>query len=192
MRFISSFTDVDDLPSTESEIAVVGRSNVGKSSLINALANRRNLAKTSKSPGATRLLNCFEIGPEGSDHWLVDVPGYGYSQRSKDEQQRWARMMERYLTQRTSLDAALHLIDGEIGPTGLDLQTQEWLAHIELPAIYVATKIDKIRPSKSKKRRAELVAALEVMKSDVSWVSATSGTGIPELRTRLAHHFRDL
>ena len=189
---MSSYTDVDDLPVTDAEIAVVGRSNVGKSSLINALANRRNLAKTSKTPGATRLINAFEVGSEGSGRWLVDLPGYGYAKRSKAELERWAAMIERYLTEREELDAVVLLIDGEVGPTSLDLQTQEWLDHVGLDVIYVATKADKIRPSRSKKRRAELVLALGVDKSEVSWVSAAKGTGIPELRNRIARHLEVL
>ena len=188
IRFVSSFTDVDDLPPTEAEIAIVGRSNVGKSSLINAVANRRDLAKTSKTPGATRLLNAFELGDEGSRRWLVDLPGYGYAKRSKAEQRQWAKMIEGYLTERQELDEVIHLIDGEIGPTALDLQTQDWLAHIGLAVMYVATKSDKVRSSKSKKRRAELVDALGVAKSEVDWVSAAKGTGVPELRSRLARH----
>jgi GTP-binding protein len=190
IRFVSSFTDVDDLPPTEAEVAIVGRSNVGKSSLINALANRRDLAKTSKTPGATRLLNAFELGAEGSRRWLVDLPGYGYAKRSKAEQRQWAKMIEGYLTERQELDEVIHLIDGEIGPTALDLQTRDWLAHIGLAVMYVATKADKVRPSKSKKRRAELVDALGVAKSEVDWVSAAKGTGVPELRSRLARHLR--
>ena len=190
IRFVSSFTDVDDLPPTEAEVAIVGRSNVGKSSLINALANRRDLAKTSKTPGATRLLNAFELGAEGSRRWLVDLPGYGYAKRSKAEQRQWAKMIEGYLTERQELDEVIHLIDGEIGPTALDLQTRDWLAHIGLAVMYVATKADKVRPSKSKKRRAELVDALGVAKSEVDWVSASKGTGVPELRSRLARHLR--
>ena len=186
IRFVSSYTDVDDIPSTRSEIAVVGRSNVGKSSLINALAHRRDLARTSKTPGATRLLNAFEVGPEGSERWLVDLPGYGYAKRSKAELERWARMIERYLTERDELDCVILLIDGEIGPTSLDLQTQEWLEHVGLPIVHVATKADKIRPSKSKKRRRDLIEALGVERADVTWVSATKGTGVPELRALIA------
>jgi GTP-binding protein len=182
MRFVASFTDVDDMPPTEAELAIVGRSNVGKSSLINALAHRRDLAKTSKTPGATRLLNAFEVGAEDSARWLVDLPGYGYSKRSKAEQQRWGEMIERYLLGRPQLEGVLLLIDGEVGPTPLDLQTQQWLVDIGLAVFHVATKADKVRPSKSKRRRVDLVDALGVTKADVIWVSAAKGTGIPELR----------
>jgi GTP-binding protein len=190
MRFVASFTDVDDMPPTDAELAIVGRSNVGKSSLINALAHRRDLAKTSKTPGATRLLNAFEVGPEDSRRWLVDLPGYGYAKRSKAEQQRWGEMIERYLLGRPQLDGVMLLIDGEVGPTPLDLQTQHWLVDIGLAVFHVATKVDKVRPSKSKRRRVDLVDSLGVPKADVIWVSAAKGTGIPELRGAMSAHLR--
>lgn len=186
MRFVGSFANVEDLPATEAELAVVGRSNVGKSSLINAIANRKKLAKTSKTPGATRLVNGYEVGPEGSRRWLVDLPGYGFAKVSKAEQRRWATMIDAYLTERAALVAVVLLIDGEVGPTPLDLQTVEWLAHLGHDMVYVATKIDKVRPSRSRKRRSELVARLGVARGDVSWVSAEKGTGIPELRSLIA------
>ena len=160
----------------------MGRSNVGKSSLINALAQHKGLAKTSKTPGATRLLNAFEVGPENSGRWLMDLPGYGYAKVSKTEQAKWAEMLNSYVEERENLVAVLLLIDGEIGPTPLDLQTVEWLEHLDRPIRYVATKADKVRPSKSQKRRAELTAKLGVERKDVRWVSADKGQGIPELR----------
>lgn len=188
IRFVRSYAGVDELPATDAEIAVVGRSNVGKSSLINALANRRDLARTSKTPGATRRLDAFEVGPEGSNRWLVDLPGYGYARRSRSEQRRWATMVDRYLTERGRLDGIVLLIDGEIGPTDLDLQAQEWLIGLRHDLIYVATKLDKVRPSRSQKRRTELVTGLAVARNEVSWVSAANGAGVPGLRARLAHH----
>ena len=185
LRFVSSFVQVDDLPFIESEIALVGRSNVGKSSVINALANRRDLAKTSKTPGATRMLNAFELAPEGSGRWLIDLPGYGYAKASKADQKRWSAMINGYMIDREPLATVLHLIDGEVGPTVLDIDTQAWLADIGLPVSYVATKADKVRPSKSANRRNELTRKLGVNKSDVLWVSAQKGTGVPELRARV-------
>ena len=185
LRFVTSFARVDDLPETETEIALVGRSNVGKSALINAIANQHRLARTSKTPGATRLLNAFELGPQGSGRWLVDLPGYGYARASKAQKRTWAAMTEGYLTDREPLRSVLHLIDGAIGPTPLDLDTQAWLARIGLPVSYVATKSDKVRSSMSAKRRTDLANKLGVTRSDVLWVSARTGTGLAELRNRI-------
>lgn len=183
LRFVRSFADGADLPPTDAELALVGRSNVGKSSLLNALAARKGLAKTSKSPGATRLINGFEVGVEGSRRWLIDLPGYGFAKVAKHEQAKWASMVDGYLRDRDSLVGVLHLIDGEIGPTPLDLDTVAWLHDIDLPITFVATKADKVRPSKSKKRRTELTGKLGVERGDIAWVSADKGTGIPELRS---------
>lgn len=182
IRFLSSYADPDALPHVNAEIALMGRSNVGKSSLLNALAQHKGLAKTSKTPGATRLLNAFEVGPPDSGRWLMDLPGYGYAKVSKTEQAKWADMLNAYVEERENLTAVLLLVDGEIGPTPLDLQTVEWLEHLERPILYVATKADKVRPSKSPKRRIELTGKLGVEKRDVRWVSSDKGTGIPELR----------
>lgn len=186
MRFVSSFASVDQLPNTKAEVAVVGRSNVGKSSLINVLAQQRNLARTSKTPGATRLLNAFEVGPMGSQCWLIDLPGYGYAKASKAEQRRWSVMAETYLRDRAPLRSVLHLLDGVIGPTQLDLQTMAWLDDIGLPVSYVATKVDKVRPSRRGAHRAKLAAKLGAHRGQVLWVSATKGNGVPELRKKVS------
>ncbi len=183
LRFVSSFPHARQMPATVAEVALVGRSNVGKSSLLNALAHRKQLARTSKTPGATRLLNGFELGAEGSGRWVVDLPGYGYAKASKAEQARWSSMAAGYLAHREPLRGVLHLIDGEIGPTSLDLQTVEWLDSLDLPVTYVATKADKVRPSRRGARKAELAAKLGTDRGTVQWTSATKGTGIGELRT---------
>ena len=185
LRFVSSYPRARDMPATAAEIALVGRSNVGKSSLLNALAQRKQLARTSKTPGATRLINGFELGAEGSGLWLVDLPGYGYAKASKAELNRWSIMAESYLAHREPLRGVLHLIDGEIGPTGLDLQTVDWLDGLGLPVTYVATKADKVRPSRRSARRTELAAKLGAERGTVQWTSASKGTGIGELRARV-------
>ena len=185
LRFVQSASRLDQLPESRAELAVVGRSNVGKSSLINALANRRELAKTSKTPGATRLINVFEVDPKGSGRWLVDLPGYGFARVSHTERAKWRSMIEGYLTEREQLVGVLLLIDGEIGPTKLDLQTIEWLEAIGRPLLFVATKIDKVGPSRRPKRKADLSAALGVTKSDVVWVSASKNLGLDDLRTEI-------
>lgn len=180
-----SASDHEQLPESLVEIAVAGRSNVGKSSLLNALANRTGLAKTSKTPGATRLLNVFELQPEGSGKWIVDLPGYGYAKAPKKEQQRWARMIENYLIERENLELVLLLVDGEVGPTALDLQSLDWFRHIGVPIKIVATKHDKVKSSKLGARKKHVHEACGVEKSQVRWVSAAKGTGIPELRAEI-------
>ncbi len=182
LEFVQSAAKAEQLPEGKVELAVIGRSNVGKSSLINALANRKKLARTSKTPGATKLINIYELQPEGSGQWLVDLPGYGFAKASANEQTRWKNMIDKYLTERETLQGALVLIDGAVGPTELDLLTVDWLQTIDLPYNFVATKSDKVRPSKSAKRRNDLTRKLGVQKSEVRWVSADKGTGIPELR----------
>lgn len=191
LRFLLSASRLGQLPEREVELAVVGRSNVGKSSLINALAHRKKLAKTSKTPGATQLINIYEYGAEGSGQWLVDLPGYGFAKAPKRELERWRRMIEEYLTESSTLGAVLVLIDGAIGPTELDLQNVGWLDHIDLPYRFVATKADKVKPSKSKARRTELITKLGVERSEVLWVSAETGAGIPELRREIVDFFAD-
>ncbi len=190
LEFVQSAAKSEQLPEGQIELAVIGRSNVGKSSLINALANRKKLARTSKTPGATKLINIFELQPAGSGHWLVDLPGYGYAKASANEQTRWKNMIEAYLTQRGTLAGVLVLIDGAVGPTALDLQTVQWLQTVDLPYNFVATKADKVRPSKSAARRNELTKKLGVKKSEVRWVSAEKGTGISELRSEIREFFK--
>jgi len=185
LRFVRSASSVVELPASTAEVALAGRSNVGKSSLLNALANRRDLARTSKAPGATRLINIFELGQVGSGCWLVDLPGYGYARAPIAERRRWQGMVERYLTERPSLTRVLVLIDGEIGPTPLDLQLLEWLDAIGAARSLVATKSDKVKPSRRPARKTELAERLGVAKGDVTWVSAAKGTGIDELRAQI-------
>jgi GTP-binding protein len=176
LRFVLSADKLEALPDSPAEVAVVGRSNVGKSSLINALANRTRLAETSKTPGRTRLLNCF-VRPDGTT--FVDCPGYGYAAASKAVRSTWPAMIERYLVEREPLTMILVLVDGEIGPTKLDLQMLEWLGSFDRPFTVVATKHDKVRPSKRDRRKKEVA---EAVGSGVVWVSAAKGTGIDRLR----------
>ena len=185
LTFVTSAKRHADLPPSPKEIAVVGRSNVGKSSLLNALANRRQLARVSNTPGRTQLINLFTL-PSGAT--LVDLPGYGYAAVPKREQVQWQAMIEGYLLEREELELVLVLVDGEIGPTKLDLQMLAWLRDNEVPHAIVATKTDKVRPSKRAGRRQQLAAACGLESSDVMWVSASKGTGMEEL----ASHVRAL
>jgi GTP-binding protein len=183
LTFVLSAPDVDDLPHSPAEVAVAGRSNVGKSTVVNALAGRTKLARTSKTPGRTQLLNCFAT-PRGAT--LVDLPGYGYAKVSASERAAWQRRTERYLLERGPLVATLLLVDGEVGPTGLDREMLAWLRGADLPVEIVATKHDKVRSSKRERRRRDLAEGCGVARGEVLWVSAERGTGVDRLRQRVA------
>ncbi len=179
LEFVQSADRVSALPRTTAEVAFVGRSNVGKSSLINALANHRQLAHTSKAPGRTRLLNLFELRTGGT---LMDLPGYGYAQAPPQQRAGWQRMIEGYLLERENLVMVAVLVDGEVGPTKLDIQMLDWLRAHTIPHTVVATKHDKVKSSLRDKRKRQLAEKCELEPGDVVWVSASKGTNIPQLR----------
>jgi GTP-binding protein len=182
LTFVKSAKAHTDLPPATAEIAVVGRSNVGKSSLLNALANRRQLAKVSNTPGRTQLINLFTLPGGGT---VVDLPGYGYAKVPARERSGWQAMIEGYLLGRERLELVLVLVDGEIGPTKLDVQMLDWLRANQVPHTVVATKLDKVRPSKRDGRRRQLASGCGLDTGDVLWVSAASGTGVDELRAHV-------
>jgi GTP-binding protein len=182
LRFVMSGTRVDELPPTRGEVAIVGRSNVGKSSLINAVANRKNLAKVSKTPGRTQLLNLFEL-PDGTS--VMDLPGYGFANAPASVRARWPEMIDGYLLGRENLHAVVALIDAEVGPTKNDAQTLAWLRSHDLPVKVVATKHDKVKASKRDQRRKDLAAGCLLDPKDVLWVSAAKHVNIDELRARI-------
>lgn len=129
-------------PSTGyAEIALAGRSNVGKSSLINTLVNRKALARTSSTPGKTRTINFFNINDL---MYFVDLPGYGYAAVSKSEKQKWGNMIERYLSDREQLRLVILLVDSRHEPTGDDKLMYSWMKSTGLPLIVIATKSDKL------------------------------------------------
>ena len=181
-RFVTSAKRYSDLPETPCEAAFVGRSNVGKSSLINALANQRQLAKVSNTPGRTQLLNLFVLPSGGT---VVDLPGYGYAKVPGRERATWQAMIENYLLHREGLELVFVLVDGEIGPTKLDVQMLDWLRASGVPHTVIATKLDKVRPSKLATRKKELAAGCELDQGDIIWVSASKGTGIEKLQQHL-------
>lgn len=157
-EFVVSNTDVRKLPApTLPEYAFIGRSNVGKSSLINTLVSRKGLAKTSQKPGKTQLINHFIIN---SEWYLVDLPGYGFAQTSKKNRAEWEQFIRRYLTRRENLQCIFVLIDSRHEPQKIDLEFCCWLGEQGLPFLLVFTKADKQSSLKSEQNMAEFRKAL--------------------------------
>lgn len=182
LEFLTSADMPDRLQPSTAEVAVVGRSNVGKSSLLNALANQRQLARTSSTPGRTQLLNQFRLRDGGT---LVDLPGYGFAKAPAKARDAWKRRMFAYLEEREGLVMVLVLVDGAVGPTSLDLDMLQRLRSLGRPVTVVATKRDKVKPSQRQKRANEVARACGVEPDEVIWVSATKGDGIDALRRRV-------
>ena len=164
----------DDIP----EVALAGRSNVGKSSFINTMLNRKNLARTSGKPGKTQLLNFFNIDDKLR---FVDVPGYGYARVSKKEREKWGKMIEEYLTSRENLRAVVSLVDLRHEPSADDVQMYEFLKYYEIPVILVATKADKIPRGKWNKHESMIKKKLDFDKTDTFIIfSSVNKTGVEE------------
>ncbi len=179
LEFVTSAPGLTHLPASAGELALIGRSNVGKSSLLNALAGRKQLAETSKTPGRTQLLNCYRLA---GDHALIDCPGYGYAKASKVSRANWNAMVEQYLLEREELVRVLVLVDGEVGPTKLDVAMLDWLRHHDLAFTVIATKHDKVKSAKRDRRKRDLAEGCELAKGDIVWVSAVTGVNIDHLR----------
>ena len=179
-KFFMSVDSPQKLEDSRAEIAFVGRSNVGKSSLLNALCGQSGLAKISKKPGKTRAINIFSVE---FGKWIVDLPGYGFAAVAKDEQKKWEHMIEYYISGRPSLESVFVLIDASIGATKLDHQMIMWLSSIGMPYRIVANKIDRIAQPQLMARRMELARELDLAPEYLIWVSAKKGTGINELKT---------
>ena len=186
-EFVCSNTRVDQLPApTLPEYAFIGRSNVGKSSLINAMTRKKGLAKTSQKPGKTQLINHFIIN---SDWYLVDLPGYGFAQTSKKNRADWEKFIRRYLTKRDSLQCVFVLIDSRHEPQKIDLDFCCWLGENGLPFMLVFTKADKQSGVKSDQNMAHFRRALLKWFEEVPpcfLTSAETKTGTEEILETIA------
>ena len=185
LKFVQSATRVHQLPELGPEVAFVGRSNVGKSSLINALAHQRQLARVSNTPGRTQLINVFSHVAGGA---VVDLPGYGYAKVPGHIRGDWSSMIEGYLLEREELVMVFVLVDGEIGPTPLDVQMLEWLRYNDVPHTVVATKSDKVKSAKRQRRKRDLAEGCMLEQGDIVWVSASKNVGIERLRDLVINH----
>ena len=161
------------------EIALVGRSNVGKSSTVNTLLNRRNFARTRQTPGKTRTINFYLINQE---FYFVDLPGYGYAKLSKSEKEKWGAIMERYLQERDELCAICLLVDIRHEPSNDDKMMYDWIKHFGYDCVIVATKADKISRGQYQKHFNIIRKKLELSKEDKIFpISSLKKTGVEEL-----------
>ena len=166
---------VDELP----EIALAGRSNVGKSSLINKMIQRKKLARTSSSPGKTQTLNFYLIN---KSFYFVDLPGYGYAKVSKSQREKWAAFIEEYLSKRKELKVVIMLTDLRHPPTNNDIDMYDWLKFFGLPVLLIGTKADKIPKGKWEKHKKIAKETLELDPADkIVIFSAETGIGKDEL-----------
>ncbi len=171
--FITSVASADKFFKTNKPIiAVAGKSNVGKSSLINMLANRKKLAKTSVTPGRTRLINYFDFG----EFVLADLPGYGFAKVSKEEKKKWGTLLENFLANE-KICLLLSLVDIRHEPTSDDKMMINYLYHYAVPFALVATKADKLPKTKVKPRINELAMSLRVGVADITASSSETGFG---------------
>jgi GTP-binding protein len=181
-EFVCSNTRVDLCPQEQiPEYAFIGRSNVGKSSLINMLVERKKLAKTSSTPGKTRLINHFRINGQW---FLCDLPGYGYAKVSKKERDAFAKMIGHYATKRSNLVCFFVLIDARIPPQQIDLDFIGWLGEHQLPFVIVLTKVDKINQAGKSKNLGRLKEELLQSWDELPLIfetSAVKGTGKEEI-----------
>lgn len=179
-KHITSAVNPEGYPESDlPEIAMVGRSNVGKSSVINFLTGRKSLARVGNSPGKTRLINFFSLEDK---MLLVDLPGYGYAQVSKEERARWGKIVETYLNTRRQLRMVLMLADIRHKPTADDKLMVEWLCAMGKPHIILATKADKISRTHYREQLNEIKKTLGLMPGvPVIPVSATKKTGYDEM-----------
>ena len=181
-QFVVSNTSPEKCPKPErAEIAFIGRSNVGKSSLINMLTGVKELAKTSQKPGKTQLINHFMI----DDRWfLVDLPGYGFAKVSKDKKVKWEKMISTYLTTRQNLCGVFVLIDSRLEPQKIDLEFLNWCGEENVPFVVVFTKADKQSKTQTDKNVKAFLLKLEEIFGDLPdyfVTSAEKGTGKEEL-----------
>jgi GTP-binding protein len=188
-QFIKSVYNLKELPKENLPVVILcGRSNVGKSSLINLLFNRKNLAKTSSTPGKTRSINYYKIDDK---FYIADLPGYGYAKTSKKEREYWGKLINEYLSTVKNIVLAFHLIDSRVGPTELDVQLNSFLSAQKIKFIVIMTKIDKLKQSEQIASRESVQKKFpELVLNDTLMVySSVKGLGKKELLRKLSALF---
>jgi GTP-binding protein len=189
-RGLSTVTFIGSYPAADfrlrpplPEVAFLGRSNVGKSSLINAVVGRRALAHTSKTPGKTRMVNVFNVEDR---YYLVDLPGYGYARASKPDRHRFHKLLQEYLTTRQPLAGAIWLLDVRREPSAEDRQMAELLAERGTPTLAAITKADKLGRTRRMERTREILDAVGMTEEQCVVTSSRTRDGIEQLREAVA------
>ncbi len=185
IEFVKSVFESNSKPNADlPEIALCGRSNVGKSSFINSLFNRKNLAKTSSTPGKTRSINYYNVE---DTFYLVDLPGFGYAKVSKEERIRWDKIIQNYFTNGRQKKLAIHFIDSRHKPTNLDIQLYNYLKELPLKYFVILSKSDKLKQSEISIVRKEIGGIFPslVYKENFLFYSAVKGTGKKEVMNKL-------
>jgi GTP-binding protein len=184
-EFLKSVYPRDDYPPGRyPEVAFAGRSNVGKSSLINTLVQSKGLARTSSSPGKTQSINFYLVN---GSLCLVDLPGYGYAKVPQQVRKRWSPLIEDYCRKRKNLRGVVVIIDARIGPTPLDLSLIQWLRDLSMPALITMTKIDKLSKNKMAQVLRQAAEVLSIDPEQISPFSAHTGAGKKELWQKLKY-----
>jgi len=178
VKYYKTVVDSSELEDSSAEVAFVGRSNVGKSSVLNSVCGEKKLAYISQVPGKTRSINVFEAA---RGRWIVDLPGYGFAVGPEEERLKWQEMIETYLLGRENLRMVFMIVDANVGPTKLDRQMAVWLQANCVPYSVVANKIDKISSLLIKERLQFVANELQIAIEKIFPVSATKGKGIKEL-----------
>jgi len=189
-KYVSSFFKFKDIPRNGyPEIAFAGRSNVGKSTLINNVLNRKNLVQVSKTPGKTKALNYFEVDGK---YYFVDLPGFGFAKVSKDARDAWGDLIETYLSKSPSLKALVHIIDSRRGVLDADWTLVEFISHINkqtdrnVEALYVLSKSDKLKNSERSEIYKDVLSKLNCDPRQLIFFSSLSGQGVVEIRKLIA------
>ena len=182
-RFVTSLDGLRDFPGRGApEIAIAGRSNVGKSSLINKVCNKKGMARSGATPGVTRLVNVYGIGVPGEERlFLMDLPGYGYAKAAKTEQLLWSERIGGYLENSENLVGILHIVDIRHEPTAQDAQMAAWIRSRGLPFRVIATKADKISGAKRQPSLFAIGRVLTVQPWEIIAFSSEDGRGAEEV-----------
>ena len=179
-EFVSSFFKTGDTPNTGyPEIAFSGRSNVGKSTLINKILNRKNLAQISKTPGKTRALNYFIIN---NKYYFVDLPGFGFARVSKKDKLQWGKLIESYFKTSKYLKGAIHIIDSRRGLMDSDRTLIEYMGHFDINVLWVLSKADKLKRQARTELYQKTLKELDCNPQRLIFFSATDGLGVTEIR----------